>query len=221
MPWHYAAMKTNIPSTPFKDTSAPASLATIESFRVQNETELVLPGPIPRNIGVAVVHATKEGEKWNAIRALRPLMRPWAWLDMVLRLQQGLKASPMPIREELIASFKHYRYYLSLSPKAQSWWTSSEAFRIYRGAYANVNERGMCWSVDPQVAAGYVREGGCGDASPVLIAGAIQGQHCIAHQLHREEVQVLVDPEKVTFLARYVLPLEDEEVSKWYLPKAL
>lgn len=215
--WHHESMTKNIQPSPFKDTSTPPSLATIPYFSVQGGTHLVIPGPIPRNIAQTVVRATEDAHKWECIRTLRTLMRPWAWLDMVLRLQQGMEASPMPIREELLASFKHYRYRMALGLNAQTWWTSSSVFRIYRGAYAGVNERGMCWTVDPKMACRYAKVGGCGEAAPLLIVGAVHAQDCIAHQLHRDELQVLVDPEKVTFLARYTLPIEDESVLQWYL----
>lgn len=200
---------------------APDERLFLPGFSVEGGTRVVIPSPIPRNLGIHLVESSPQGGKWEAIKALRPLMEPRPWLDMALRVLPGMRQSPMPIKEELIEAFPSFLDYKFLSPSVCSWWRAVDTLKVWRGAYVGINERGMCWSLDPLTASRYVAVGGCGEARPVLLEGTIERAACLPHRIERREIQVLVDPDRLTMRARYPLPLKNELLLATLLPRPL
>lgn len=202
-----------------EDAGMPRRDGPIEGFTVTSAASVLIRRPLPRNLACSIVAACPPHHQFEAMKALEPAMRPEVWLDMVLRCAANLPDSPMAVLDGLRRTFPLFRPIQHLRGAAAEWWHNiKHPLTIWRGCYEGVNEDGVCYSQAPLRASLYVRPGGCGRARALLIEARVQDGDYIAHIRGRSELEVLALPERVSVVARHVLPVPEDFFQERTLP---
>ena len=113
--------------------------------------------------------------------------------------------APWPYRsyfaQILRDAFRHVRLADMLPPGDLDWFLSLDpVIAVYRGCQSG-RERGLSWTTDLKVAAGFAVGKRCSNSQPRLITAQIPKKHVLAVFADRNESEIVLDPRRLRRLA--------------------
>jgi hypothetical protein len=138
---------------------------------------------------------------WPLMRAMPPrrCLRTWLeWADSVDCPWNYRSVFADALRRSLAA----VPLTQALSPDALAFYTSlPDPAPVWRGCERG-RERGLSWTTDRKVAAGFARGMRCRNAVPTLVQAEIPKRHLFGVFVERNESEVAVDPRRLRKLQR-------------------